>query len=138
MQSYNGSPNQAFFDSLNVLKSLALTLTNNEKMTIGVPIAVAIGSSKYWRDSANYWNNNFNNKQNSSGLASALITPQVAEEKPPMQVNYTDLGMADSAGGIDGAIGGLGGALAGGVLGAAVGSSYEICSQMISYYTGWW
>lgn len=132
LEGFNSNSGQSYFDSLNTLKAEALTLSNEEKLLVGIPVTIALNSSKYWKLNAATWRDKFWQQQiNDNG---------VYLKKPT--INLTEVGVSDVSGAVTGAYGGavlgVGGALAGGVLGSSTGSLFNIGHQLIGQFTGWW
>jgi hypothetical protein len=130
---YDPANDASFYTSLNNLKSQALFLPGNDKLTVGIPVSVAISSFHYWETNYSKWD---------SLLTIHQQQFQYAITKPLQKLSLGSVGAADVGGAIRGAIGGVEGGpigmVAGGVLVSATCSLFDIGRQLIGQFTGWW
>lgn len=144
LNNYGENPTQAFYDSLSVLRVAALNLPSNaEKITVGVPIAVANSSSQFWAMNGTTYANQLWVNMKDVIQPSLIVSPMNPQPPKNYKLNLRHLVKADVHGAVEGVIdgalvGGVGGALAGGVLDAATHSLYDIADQLIGQWTGWW
>lgn len=106
---------QAFYDSLALLRTAALTLpSDTEKMSVGIHIAIADSSSRFWMR----WGQLYATELSwyMSWPDNNTIQPNYI--KPPFHLNKGALIKADIKGAVSGAVEGI---PAGGVLGSVAG-----------------
>lgn len=141
LNEYAGHAPQAFYDSLALLRTAALALpSDTEKMSVGIPIAIADSSSRLWMR----WGQLYATELSwYMSWPNNTLTVQPNTIRPPFHLNKGSLIKADVLGAINGAYagtpaGGIAGAVAGGILVSATESLYDIANQLIGYFTGWW
>jgi hypothetical protein len=125
VDNYTVSQHSSFISQCTTLKTSALNLqTDNEAISVGMEVSIAINSFNYWKDNVSLWKNYLVYSPNTFSY----------EKVAACDVNLKHLGGADIGGAITGARvgvgGGVAGAVAGGILGSAVYSAGNLIGRL--------
>lgn len=134
VNNYTVAQHSYFISQCSTLKTNALNLSiDNEALSVGSEVSVAINSFTYWKDNAASWQTYL--VSTSTMTVTGTMSAQVV-----CGINLKQFGGSDIGGAIGGARVGVGGgpegAVAGAIVGAAISSAYDVTFQALQCTPG--